>query len=320
MKWPNGLSWNGYGPWEWIAQGTWGPSLMQLGLGFQPGPYPSSWTGPNSNSITCLDWAPTQAQIKSKPKNTKFPHSPPLQPPPGHHHQNPLCPWAHRQPHRRLHRSPTSHHPLSRSAANAHSRVPALVAEAKGRTGLGQPRWCQCVGIDSVLRLDEGDEPSDWGWVEKWRMWSFPLVRDGFVIRQRVSRRSGALLSAAIRLVAMEIDGEVTPSLWDEQWRRRSSNAAIDSADWASLRRWVWRVAAMHDYAWPCENERDGCNGQGKWVWISLERDDMHGLLERNMMDEHGVYYGWEGRDDHAHRAPCTWEDRESKGHEGMVQ
>ena len=132
MKWPNGLSWNGYGPWEWIPQGAWGPSLMQLGLGFQPGPYPSSWAGPNSNSITCLDWAPTQAQIKSKPKNTKFPHSLPLQPPPGHHHQNPLCPRAHRQPHRRLHRSPTSHHPLSRSTAHAHLRVPALVAEDNG--------------------------------------------------------------------------------------------------------------------------------------------------------------------------------------------
>nr|CAN64444.1 hypothetical protein VITISV_036049 [Vitis vinifera] len=92
---------------------------MQLGLGFQPGPYPSSWAGPNSNSITCLDWAPTQAQIKSKPKNTKFPHSPPLQPPPGHHHQNPLCPRAHRQPHRRLHRSPTSHHPLSSSGCRS---------------------------------------------------------------------------------------------------------------------------------------------------------------------------------------------------------
>ena len=62
----------------------------------------------------------------------------------------------------------------------------------------------------------------------------------------------------------------------------------------------------MHGYAWPCENEKNGCNGQGKWVWISLERDDMHGLLEGNMMDEHGVYYGWEGRDDHAHGAPCT--------------
>ena len=148
------------------------------------------------------------------------------------------------------------------------------------------------MGIDSILILDEGDEPSDWDWDKKERRRSCPLVRDGFVIWQRVSRRSGALLFAAIRLVAMEIGGEVTPSLWDEQWRRRSSNAAIDSTDWASLRRWVWKVTAMHGYAWPCESEGNECNGQGKWVWISLERDDMHGLLKRNMMDVHEVYYG----------------------------
>ena len=148
--------------WVWAMRvnsiGGMRPFINATGLGLQPGPYPSSWTDPNSNSITCLDWAPTQAQTrhqelgpglqlkpkfkaKSKPKNSKFPHNPPLQPPLGHHHQNPLCPWAHRQPHRRLHRSPPSHHPLSRSAAHAHSHVPALVAKANGRTSLGQPRW-----------------------------------------------------------------------------------------------------------------------------------------------------------------------------------
>ena len=84
-----------------------------------------------------------------------------------HHHQNHLCHWAHCQLHRRLHQSPPSHHPPSRSAAHAHSHVPALAAEATGWTGLGQLRWHRCVAIDSVPRLGEGDEPSDWDWREE---------------------------------------------------------------------------------------------------------------------------------------------------------
>ena len=33
---------------------------------------------------------------------------------------------------------------------------------------------------------------------------------------------------------------------WRRAWERRSSNAAIDPADRASLRRWVWKVACSH--------------------------------------------------------------------------
>ena len=36
---------------------------MQLGLGFPPAHFHHLGQAPNSNSITCLDWAPTQAQI-----------------------------------------------------------------------------------------------------------------------------------------------------------------------------------------------------------------------------------------------------------------
>ena len=100
-------------------------------------------------------WAPTQAHIHCHGHVQSLSSSLSSSP-------SKSCHWAHRQLHRRLHRSSTSHHPLSRSAAHAHSHVPALAVETAGWTGLGQPRWHRRGCIDSVPRLGDGDEPSDW--------------------------------------------------------------------------------------------------------------------------------------------------------------